>query len=165
MEYKTEDHPEVSTFREAHDIFMAGHPLENVKAICQMNADESHLFFFDQNGKTFVLPGEGGSGQTKRVRGGRMGCTITPVSTPTTKGRMQMIVRAKYVGEKRFRIQQAKYGNVLKLVRNESGYQTSVTYNDFVKNNVCQLARNVRAKHPDMSDVTAFEYQHDLVTL
>ena len=36
---------------------------------------------------------------------------------------------------------QAKYSNVLKLVRNETGYQTSVTYNDFVKNGVVQLAK------------------------
>ena len=45
-----------------------------------------------------------------------------------------MIFRSKHIGEARFKAMQAKYNNVLKLVRNESGYQTSLTYNDFVKN-------------------------------
>ena len=49
-----------------------------------------------------------------------------------------------------------------RLVRNESGYQTSASYNDFVKNCVGQLAKLVRQKHPDMTDATGFEYQHDL---
>lgn len=161
VEYKTEDHEEVQAFRQAHDIFLENHPLTDIKHLAQINADESHLFFFDQSGKTFTLPGETG-GQAKRVRGGRMGLTITPLATPTSKGRLQVIVRAKYVGEKRFLAMQAKYSNVMKLVRNESGYQTSASYNDFVKNCVVQLAKIVRQKHPDMSDITAFEYQHDL---
>ncbi len=161
LAYKTEDHPEVQLFRRAHDIFLENHPLVAVKHVAQMNADESHLFWFDQSGKTFTLPDEPG-GQVKRTRGGRMGLTITPLATPTTKGRLQVIVRAKLIGEKRFEAMQAKYSNVLKLVRNESGYQTSASYNDFVKNCVVQLARLVRQKHPDMSDITAFEYQHDL---
>jgi len=163
VEYKTEEHEEVKAFRTAHNIFVENHPLDTVKHLCQINADESHLFFFDQSGSTFTLPDEPG-GQAKRVRGGRMGLTITPIATPTTKGRMQIIVRSKLVGEKRFLAMQAKYSNVLKMVRNESGYQTSVSYNDFVKNSVVQLVKIVRQKHPDMSDVTAFEYQHDLAS-
>ena len=116
VEYKTEEHEEVQAFRRAHDIFMENHPVDAVKHLCQMNADESHLFWFDQSGKTFTLPDEAG-GQAKRVRGGRMGLTITPVSTPTTKGRLQVIVRSKLIGEKRFLLMQNKYSNVLKLVR------------------------------------------------
>ena len=157
VEYKTEDHPEVKAFRAAHEIFMSHHPLPQVATLCQMNADESHLFWYDQSGKTLTTP-ECTGAQVQRLRGGRYGLTITPVATPTTKGRMQVIVKKKLIGEKRFQAMQGKYSNVLKMVRNESGYQTSASYNDFVKNSVVQLAKTVRQKHPDMTEQTGFEY-------
>ena len=47
VEYKTEDNAEVQGFRLAHKIFMDGHYLQDIAAICQINADESHLFWFD----------------------------------------------------------------------------------------------------------------------
>ena len=87
--------------------------------------------------------------------------TITPLSTTATKGRMQVIFRTKHIGEQRFKAQQAKYNNVLKLVRNESGYQTSATYNDFVKNGVVQMVKKIRETGHGFTDVTPFEFTHD----
>ena len=157
--YKEESHPEEQAFRKSHEIFMEKHPLPDLKWICQATADESHIFWFDQSGKILCVPG--GDASIRRGAGGRPGLTITPCATVTTKGRLQIIVCSKYIGEERFQAMQAKFHNVLKLVRNKSGYQTSATYNDFVKHVVVQMIKILRQKHPGMTPETPFEFQHD----